>query len=831
MIKNYVRVALRNFRKNKFLTILNVAGLALGMCACFFVFQYVYYESSYDQFHKNANRLYRVGIRYADDPTDGGSAGTHPATGRAMKAELPQVEDFTRMFPLSVCLNSSMPAGIQPRPETIVSTHNNTNDQISFHEENIFLADSSFFHLFSYPFLQGNPTSALTTPNSIVISASTAKKYFGNENALGKTLQINGQWLLNVTGIFQDVPANSHIHFDMLISLVSIDQNFINDRWTWPEFYNYVLLRPNANPKEIEGKFPEFVERHMGEIMKHFGFKVSFFLTPLNDIHLSPKFFYEPQPQSSKSTMLLLAIIGGIVLFIAWINYINLAMATFLQRGKEVGLRKVVGAKKFQLIGQFITEAVLLNTFALVLSVIFSFIFFYVLNEVFQINILNFLITPLWRSSAFWIVFFFVFATGAIATGAYPAVILSRLKSINVLKEKYTRAIAGISLRKLLVTIQFGLSIILAAGTITVYRQLNFMQQSNPGYNRDQVLIVRAPVVYSGDLGGRISTFKNEILQNPSVRKVSFASDVPGKALTSFNSLWTADVEESSGVSIFMMEVDDEFIPTFDINIAAGRNFTTRDSISIHGATNAKIMINETLARQLGFRKNEDAINKDVLFRPDGYIAKAQIIAVVKDYHQQSMKSQIDPIAYYYPSWNHWRYICVEVSGQNVERSIAGMEEIYGNVFPGNNFDTFFMDEYFQKQYKADRDFSNIVLLFTMIAIFIAAMGVLGLTSLMVHVRVKEIGIRRILGASVAELLLLLSKDFLRLVLIAYAIAVPVIYYFAGNWLQNFAFHINLSWITWVAPLAILVTICVATIVLRSWKVAATSPTKTLRTE
>jgi putative ABC transport system permease protein len=833
MFKNYWKAAYRSLIKRKWISFINIAGLAIGMTASFFVFQYVYVHSSYDNFHKNSSRLYRVGVRYAGEGVDPGSAANHPSVGPTMKAEFGEVEEYARLFPFSVFLGTLSSMGLlDAKANTMVSYDDGHGTPAAFYEDKIYLADASFLQMFSFPLTAGNAGSALTDPANTVISVSMAKKYFGNNDPLNKTILINGQWPLKVTGVFQDVPPNSHIHFDMLISAASLGNKFGNDIWTWPEVYTYILLKPGASTERLAAKLPDMMNRHMGDLMKTFNITCSVFLTPVPDIHLHPKFEYESEPQGSQTAVNLLAIIGGFILLIAWINYVNLSTAKSLDKSKEVGLRKIIGASRFQLISQFLTESLLLNVVALTVSALFIVVFVLFFPGMLQgFGFQGMLSAPLWKIPAFWLIVSTVFTLGILLTGAYPAHVLSGIQPVWAIKGKLAGNVQNISVRELLVTFQFVLSILLIAGTITVFRQLKYMQQTQPGYDRDQVLVIKAPSAGSNASALDMTRFTQEAMKKAGYRRMAFSSDIPGKALNAFNTIWPASKEETAAISTFMNEADENFIPLYDIKMAAGRNFTSHDSIAIVQATDARIIINETLARQLGYVKNADALQQRILFRPYGWVAKAEIVGVVRDYHQRSMKEAYDPMVYYYPNWNRWKYLSVKAGAGELERELPLLEQLYKSNFPGNSFEYFFLDDYFQAQYASDRQFAKVFSVFTLVAMIIACMGLLGLSSLMIHVRIREIGIRKVLGASIPGLLMLFSTEFIKLVAWASAISIPIIYFAANKWLKNYAFRVDVNLIILLMPSVMLAIISLLTTTIHSWKAALMNPVKTLKTE
>ncbi|WP_221394017.1 ABC transporter permease [Dyadobacter sp. NIV53] len=822
MLRNYAKIARRNLWRNKTFSAINIFGLAIGIAACFFIFQYVYFESSYDRFNKNAGNIYRIPISYsgsmANVPT---TAANHPAVGPAMKADFPEVLDYVRVVSVSLFMNASTMSyeALNAEPKT-------------FNESKIFLADASFFNVFSYPLVFGDRKTCLTEANTIAISASEAKKYFGTKNPVGQVLKMNGRMPMKVTAVFQDVPENSHIKFDMLISFETVGPNWGKDVWTWPEFYNYVVLAPGTDVKKLEAKFPAFIQKYLGAKMKELSFGNTFELQPITDIHLNSNLLKEAEANGSEKEIYFLAIIGAFILFIAWINYINLSTAKSMERAKEVGLRKVVGAEKQQLVVQFLLESFIVNVLALLLALIIIVSFIPFFNDFIGKNIsAGFFSTGLGSLPVFWMSVLGIFVFGALLVGAYPAFVLSSFMPAAVLKGLMIKSNKGISLRRVLVSFQFVLSIILISATLIVFRQFNYMRNGNLGYKKDQVLIVKSPAIVDSTIGGKYNFFKSELKQTPSVSGATTTSDIPGSMIRYRNSVRRANQDQSHNFTSYLMEIDENFIPAYKIELIAGKNFTATDSSSLNLKSNNKIIVNEEVIESLGYKSADEAINQDVLFRLGQEDLPCKIIGVMKNFHQRSLKEKFDPILCYYPSYSDWKYISVNINVSNASKSITDIGESYKKAFPGNPFEYFFLDEYFNQQYQADNRLGNVFGLFAILAILVASMGLLGLSSFVIKLRTKEIGVRKVLGASVGGLLVLVSKDFIKLVGFAAIIAIPIIYFSAKDWLNSYAFHISLGWAIFIVPPVILLTITLITICLQSLKTALMNPVKSLRSE
>ncbi|MBE9461484.1 ABC transporter permease [Dyadobacter subterraneus] len=822
MFENYFKIARRNLWRSKGFSAINIFGLAIGIAACFFIFQYVNFESGYDKFNTNAENLYRVPISYsgsmANVPT---TAANHPAVGPAMKADFPEVVDFVRVVNVSLFMNAFSISYAPPVGETK-----------TFNESNIYMADASFFNVFTYPLIYGDKKTCLVNEGSIVISESEAKKYFGEQNPIGQTLKVNGRIPMKVSAVFADAPENSHIKFDMLVPFAVLGPKFGEDNWTWPEFYNYVLLAPGTDIKKLEAKFPAFIERYLGAKMKELNFRSAFHLQKVTDIHLTSNYLKEAEANGSEKEIYFLAVIGVFILFIAWINYINLSTAKSMERAKEVGLRKVVGAEKTQLVIQFLLESVIVNFLALVLAGFIILALTPSFNHFIGRNIsLGFFSNGLGSNPLFWISVVGIFMAGALLVGAYPAFVLSSFLPVRVLKGAPVPTGKGISLRKVLVSFQFVLSIILIASTFVVFRQFNFMRNGSLGYKKDQVLIVKAPSIADSTIGNKYSYFKSEILNTASVVDASVTSDIPGNMIRYRNSVRKAAEDKQHNFTTYLMEIDENFIPTYNIQLVAGKNLEATDSSSLGPNKYTKVMVNEEIVKALGFNSAEEAVNQDIRFVLGQDDVLCKISGVVKNFHQRSMKEKFDPILFYYPSYQGWKYISVNIKASEAAKSISDVETLYKKAFPGNPFEYFFLDEYFNRQYQADARLGNVFGLFAVLTIVVACMGLLGLSSFVIKLRTKEIGIRKVLGASVSGLLVLISKDFVKLVCIASVIAIPVIYLAASTWLDNYAFHIALGISIFIIPPLLLLVITLITICLQSLKAALTNPVKSLRSE
>jgi putative ABC transport system permease protein len=818
MIKNYLTIAFRNLFRYKVYSLINIFGLAIGMAAGFFIFQYVYFETSYDKFQVNANRLYRINMSYSGSFAHlGATAVTHPAVAPSMKTEFPEVADFVRLAPPNALLKTAT-----------VSYTDEKGQSKRFNEPDFYFAEPSFFTVFSFPLVAGDAKTALIKPGSVVMTETMAKKFFGNANPVGKTVEITKE-PLTVTAVCKDVPENSHIKFNMLLSL---NKNFGLDNWWWPEFYNYVLLAPGADAKKLEAKLPALVNKHLESTMKELGFRTHLHLQPLPDIHLNDSYRMEPEPPGNKKTVYFLSILGAFILIIAWINYINLTTAKSIERAREVGLRKVAGASRWQVSRQFLLEAFLINGIALLVAVVFVLVCTPLFNAFIGKNISGtFLSSGILYSWQFLLIFCAVFITGALQTGVYPAFILSAFKPALVLKGKFARSDKGILLRKSLVAFQFALSILLIAGTMIVFRQLMYMRNQHLGYNKDQILVVKAPAVFDSTFNSKTDAFRNELLKKPAINNMAPSSDIPGRRIFDRNSARKTGQNKSLRFIPFLVEIDKNYLPTYQMQLVCGNNLPERGTVNLFDSRKTKVLINEETVKKLEFDNNEAALNQTIYVNIGVGEIECEVTGVVKNYHQRSLKDKYDAIIYYLNGSGNWAYFSINLQTIDLSKNMAGIEKLYHQLFPGNAFESFFLNEYFNRQYKADQQFGNIFGLFTILAIFISCLGLTGLATYAIKLRTKEIGIRKVLGASAQGIVYLFYRDFIKLVCIAAVIAIPVVYYLAGKWLDNFAFHIDPGWLVFVTAPLLLLIIAFVTIGLQSFRAAMDNPVNSLRND
>jgi putative ABC transport system permease protein len=525
-------------------------------------------------------------------------------------------------------------------------------------------------------------------------------------------------------------------------------------------------------------------------------------------------------------------VLGVLTLLIAWINYINLSTAKSMERAREVGLRKMAGATRLQVIAQFIFESFLVNCIALLISmalvIAFAPLFDHLTGKKISAGFIN---SGLWSTWKFWLIIGIVFIAGAVQVGVYPAFLLSAFKPALVLKGKFLRSNKGILLRRVLVACQFALSILLIAGTMIVYRQLSFMRNQQLGYNKDQIAIVKAPAVYDSTFFNKTESFKSELQRNPAIMHMAPSTDVPGKIIVAKNGVRRASQDKTHSLHTGLVEIDKDFIPTYQMQLAAGSNLPDHQSGNVFKTLNTKVLVNEQLVKSLGYNSNQEILNQQIVFVSWFGDVKCEVVGIIKNFHQRSLKDPFEPILYYYNDMSNWAYFSINMQTKDAGKTLAFIKAQYDTFFPGNAFECFFLDDYFNRQYQADEQFGNIFALFTILAIIIACLGLIGLSTFAIKLRTKEIGIRKVLGATVQGIVYLFFSDFIKLVCIAAVIAIPVVYLAASKWLNNFAFHIQLGWFIFILAPALLITIAFITVSIQSVRAALANPVKALRSE
>jgi putative ABC transport system permease protein len=795
MLKNYFRTSFRYLQNHRIFTTINLIGLAIGMSVSFFALLYVQLELSYDTFHEKADRIYRV---VTDIKTSTGIdyKGTSPPMAAGIQSAYPEVEAATHLA-LDYYLVQ------KDKKETSAS------------EVHVAYADPSLFSVFSFPFVQGDPTSSLSAPLTIVISQSLAAKYFGEEDPVGNSLLFDGKYTMLITGIMKDIPVNSHIQADILISLATLyswDPS-MTDRWNGKFiFHSYVLLPEGYDPGRLSSKLPDFVSAHMDQSRA----KYKLLLEPLKSIYLHGRarsYRSGSIVTGNVNSVYIFGIVASFVLFIACFNFINLTTAFSLQRAKEVGVRKIVGATRIQLIAQFLSDAVLLSLFAIVgsffLCVMLLPMFNQLCGKTISMNIFD-------QVPFVGLLVALGILIGLIS-GIFPALFLSGFKTMASLKGNVISNNVMSSLRKGLVVIQFTISIVLIVATIVVYRQLDHMKNQPLGFSQEQKLVIDFHFQADG-----ISPVIGQLENIPGVESVSISSAVPGKAN---HKLPTKIENVDNEMQEFQADTyftDFNFLDQYEIEIIAGRNFSDK----LASDSSYAMILNETAVKSLGFHDPKDAIGKKFIQR--GW--QGLIVGVVKDFNFHSLHESVQPLTICVSSgW--FTFMTVSVASKDIQAVLKSLEQKWGELRPDLAFNYFFVDQSYREQYASEERFGKLFVLFATLAIFISCLGLLGLSAFTIGRRTKEIGIRKVLGSSVAGIVNLLTWDFILLIVIAFVAGVPLAWLTMDRWLESFAYRTEISW--WIFIIAGILSVVIAffTLSFIAIKAATANPTESLRTE
>lgn len=813
MIKNYFKIAFRTLSRNKAFSFINIFGLAIGLTTCMLIMLYIFSELGYDKQHKNAGRIYRIAT-IADQLGSVKSkpwAATAAPTAWGIKADMPEVEQATRLLNF-------------PFLDKMLLKYENGKEVKQFYETNGFYIDSTFFDVFSYDFKYGSATTAVNEPNTVVLSETVADKLFAKENPVGKSISIGmpyGAFNYTVKGVFKDEGIKTHITAHFFLSMRNGDVGtWVEQQTNWATnniFHTYIRLKAGTDVNNFEKKLPSFVDRRAGTDLKAIGVSKKLFLQPLQDIYLRSDIDNEIAPNGNVTYLYILGSIALFVLLIACINFMNLSTARSGKRAKEVGLRKVMGAEKQSLIGQFLGESVIMSIIALVIAVCLAALALPLFNNLTQKSL------QLLDEPAIWLWIAALTIITGILSGLYPAFYLSSFRPVKVLKGKLLNNFSAVAIRKGLVVFQFTISICLVLGAIVIMKQLHYLDNQPLGFNKNQQIVLP---LQSQDAVKNYSAVKNELLKIPGIKKVTSGSSYPGIANVE-DLLFFADGKTKKDiVDVRLANVEPDYIETLGFKIIAGRGFGKEFT-----ADSGSIVLNETAIKELGYDV-KTAIGKKIHFdlRED-LRGSFQIIGVVKDFNYESLYNSIKPFGFNTYFGNRYNYIIANVSATNYSSILKSAENIWNRINKGTPFMYSFLDKDFQQNYEKDQRASGIVGYFTIIAIVIASLGLFGLSAFSAEQRTREIGIRKVLGASVSHVTALLSKEFIKLVLIAIVIASPIAWFAMNKWLQDFAFRITISWWMFAAAGVIAIFIALATVSFQAIKTALMNPTKSLRAE
>lgn len=797
MIKNYIKIAWRNIIRSKSYAFLNIAGLAVGLAASMLILAWVRYERSYDRFHKDGQDIYRLLSKL--DGEDFTAAVAPPPLLPLLKARLAEVADFTRI--------------------TIPRTHHFQYNEKRFEEKAVFYADSNFFDLFSFSMTAGDTQNLLRRPDGIVLTERAAKKYFDQENPIGKVLRMDNDRPLTVTAVMADVPTNSHLQIDFVIPFAFLDKNNYlypgdsPDDWADFKHYCYIQFHPNTatdpqKRQELEGQINHFYRAHTNSALQ----KTAFQLQPLHDIHLhSQNLQLDVASQGNHQYVDTMFYVAFFILLVACINFMNLATARSARRAKEVGLRKVVGADRAQLVVQFLGEALLIAYISFLLSIVLAWIAIPLFNQLAGNKLDKSLFNP-----SFLLFAFAITTVSGLLAGIYPALYLSGFAPVKVLKGTLADVRSGNSLfRNTLVVIQFAISITLLVGTFLAYQQLNYLKNRDLGFDKSGLLYI--PMV--GNIWGQQQAYKNALREHPLTADFTVIDNIPANLLSGTIDYDFDGKDPNSSLILPMMDVDEHFFDVFDMQMVAGRSFSHK-----FGSDSSHYVVNETLAKVMGFSA-EEAIGKTFSL----WSKKGTIIGVVKDFNFKPATQAIEPLVLRYNNWGGMVVVKTQLS--QLEATINTLQDIHTKFNPHFPFSYGFVDQDLEKLYYGEQRLSNLFNFFAVLAIFVSCLGLYGLSSFIAERRAKEIGIRKILGSSRSGIFYLLSKSFLILVAIAITFAIPISWYAGNAWLDSFAYRIDIHWSLFLLAAGVAISTALLTTSFQAWKAARANPVNTLRDE
>jgi putative ABC transport system permease protein len=793
MIKNYFKTTSRYLWNNKTFSFINIIGLATGICVCFFALLYVHFELNHDNYNRQSDNIYRL-VTDIKTPSDIIYESTPAPMGPAMKSAFPEIKDMARVFMDDMILQSN--------------PNNATKEEVAY-------ADASVFKIFTWPLLRGNISHIFDAPCNVVLSATAAKKYFGNTDPLGQTLMINGKTKVAVTGIMKDIPYNSHLRVDIIFSITTLVDNDWDQNWTRFGFYTYLLLQPGHSAANLQAKLPAFAKANF----KQNEFKYQLAIEPLKRVYLygKPRGHRTGTSASGSITnVYIISIIAVLVLFIACFNFINLTTAFSLQRSKEIGVRKVLGASKYQLMLQFFMDAIILCLIAFIIALLLTALLLPSFNQL----VGTVLTGSIFRDfqNILWLLLIAVIV--GILSGAYPALFLSGFNPISSLKGKTGSSGTGLRLRRSLVVAQFSISIFLITATAIVYMQLNFMQNQQLGFQKDHKLVI--DYQFDSGINQHAAEVKQQLTGISGISMVSLSSSVPGTPNNQFNTIIENSKGENQQQKPDIYFIDDAFLNQFHINIIAGRGF----SKNLAADSMKSMLINQAMLKSLGFANANEALGKHFIQLNH----QGTIVGVIKDFHNHSFLEKVQPLTLRVDP-SHLTNITIDITSDNVSSVVSKLEAAWKNIAPGLPFVCFFADDAYNQQYIAQEHFGELFICFAIVATVISCLGLIGLSAYNIEQRKKEIGVRKVLGASVSNIILMLSQDFIRLIVIALLITSPIFWWAMQNWLQSFAYRINIPVWVFISSGFSAIIIALFTISFQSVKAATAKPVKNLRSE
>lgn len=817
-LQSHLRFFLRSLRRHKSFTFLNLLGLVVGMASFIYMLGYVHYERSFDTHHKDADLIYRIASqKIQDGDAQLAKSSASVALAPHLRETQPLIESTTRVH-------------ILDSKRLIVRVKDAVGNERSFVETKGYHAEEEYFDIFPDQLITGDPTTALNNPNSIVLTERLAQKYFGDESPMGKTITMTDEFEMEylITGVAPNPPSTTHFQYDFLISLSTFVKQHPNWRWTswdWDYYHTYIKVKPDVDINRLQANINASVAQAGAEIFESRGYTMQYTLQPLTDIHLYSSLGREFAPGGNGALLIYIEVIAFFVLALAWINYINLSTARATLRAKEIAIRKVSGIRRKTLLGQLLSESFLMNLIALMLTLGLLAL---VAPVMVPLTDFQFSLTQL-LSPDLLIVIVSVFVLGSIGSGIYPALVLTRFQPVKVLKGNFANSKEGLFLRKFLVVFQFMVAILLLAGTLGVYRQINFLRERDLGVNIDQVLVTNMPNLREESFWQDYDRFKNQLLQSADFTQITTTNDIPGNYLNHVELVKRPEQPASEAKIVKHFWIDFDFVELFDLELVAGRDF----NIERPADHREGVFLNESAIRQLGYANPEDAIDQPVDWVHSwGEVEPYRIVGVLNDFDQEALGTP-EPMVFLMnrpqPRWLETNYISIGLITSDVEVAIESIRQVHQEVYPNDSFDYFFLDEHFNRQYQSDQRFGKIFGLFSLMGILISNLGLFGLTAFIVLQRKKEMSIRRVLGARLNSILHLISRQFMTQLTVAILVAVPLAYFGLQQWLDKFAQRMSLSADLFLVPIIAILFIALTTILYQAITAIRSNPTENLR--
>jgi putative ABC transport system permease protein len=800
MIKNYIKIAWRNLLHDKSFSALNILSLTIGLTFSLLLFYYIQDELSFDNYHEKADRIYRVNSELMESDKTDQVAITPMLMGPVLKTDYSEVEQAVRLLP-----------GNQ---KTLLK-----KDTKEVYIENVYFADSTIFELFTHPFLAGDRNTALDEPDCIVLSESTALRFFANpEAAIGQSLEGEGEDVFKVTGVMKDVPENSHVLYNALISTSSLE--FLKVPGQWGNFgtLTYILLKPNSIPKDLEDKLASIYPTYQKSIFEQFGVTIKYSIIPITDIHLKSKLKHEPRPLGNINYIYTFSAVAFLLLLIACINYMNLTTARSARRAKEIGIRKVSGSVQGQLVAQFLTESMLISFISFAISLLLIILLLPAFNT---LSGKAFSIDSIFQPVTLLITFGIVLLAGFVG-GSYPAFFLSKFNPLVVLKGKLSKASSNAGLRQSLVVIQFTVSIVLLISTWVIYDQLNFMQNKDLGYTKDNVMVLSLPFI-DGRSSNTLQVIKNEVIKSPYVKQVSSSYYTPGTTNQNYNLFEIESEEGFSSKGIDNFGIDEFYLENFGIQLAEGRNFRITDQPD----SSVSVIVNQTLADKMNW--GTDALGKRIKNQNNEAQPYFYVVGVIKDFHMRSVYNPIEPLMLFYTHNNGSMQF--KIDSEHMAATIALIESVYNESFPKEPMEYSFADVDFKTQFETDQVRGKLFSAFSILTIALAFLGLLGLIAYTTQQRQKEIAVRKIMGAESGQIVYLVAKSFLILVGIACLIAFPLSYYFTDKWLDTFLYRAPLNPMIYMYSAMLILALTMLTVAYHAIRAATGNQVNAMRVE